>query len=69
MTEAELENKISTDNNDDARYILGRLCIEGTNDSVEKNVNKGKNWLKEAVRNNHMGALEYMTYYDIRFKK
>jgi len=59
MTEAELENKISTDNSDDARYVLGRLCIEGTNDLVLKNIKKGQNWLKEAVKNNHMAALEY----------
>lgn len=27
------------------------------------------NWLKEAIKNNHLGALEYKTYYDIRFDK
>lgn len=32
LPEAELENIINTDNNNDARYVLGRLLIEGTND-------------------------------------
>jgi len=44
---------------DEARYVLGRLMIEGTHDQVSKNENKGLNWLKEAVKNGHMGALEY----------
>jgi len=69
MNEAELENIISADNSDDARYILGRLSIEGTSDKIPKNIKKGQNWLKEAVKNDHLGAIEYQTYYDIRFNK
>lgn len=52
---------------DDARYILGRLLIEGSSDKVKKNEVKGINWLKEAIKNNHMLALEYKTYHEIRF--
>lgn len=69
MSEAELENIISTDNNDYARYVLGRLNIEGTSDKIPKNIKKGQNWLKEAVKHDHLGAIEYQTYYDIRFNK
>ena len=69
MSEADLETKISEDNSNDARYILGRLSIEGTNDQIPKNVKKGLNWLKEAVKNDHLSAVEYQTYYDIRFNK
>ena len=69
MSEAELENIIATTNSDDARCVLGILLIEGTSDKVKKNEKKGVNWIKEAIKNGHLGALEYKTYYDIRFDK
>ena len=69
MTEAELEALILQGNSNEARFILGRLLLEGLSDSVVKNEKKGINWLKEAIKNGHMGALEYKTYYDIRFDK
>ena len=55
--------------NDDARYVLGRLMLEGVSEKVPENENKGLNWLREAVKRNHMGTLEYKTYWDIRFDK
>jgi hypothetical protein len=43
--------------------------LEGSSDKVKRNDKKGVNWLKEAIKNNHGLALEYKTYYDIRFDK
>lgn len=43
--------------------------IEGSSDLVTKNVSKGLNWLKEAVKKGHMPSVEYKTYWDIRFDK
>ncbi len=43
--------------------------LEGTSDKITKNENKGMNWLKEAAKKGHLGALEYKTYWDIRFDK
>lgn len=71
MSEKELEGIIlgKEKNMDDARYILGKLMIEGTSETVPQNENKGLNWLKEASKNGHLGALEYKTYWDIRFDR
>lgn len=69
LSEAELENIIATKNSDDARYVLGRLLLEGTSDKIKKNEKKGVNWIKDAIGNGHLGALEFKTYYDIRFDK
>lgn len=55
--------------NDDARYVLGKLMCEGVSEQIKKNENKGLNWLKEAVKRNHLAALEYKTYWDIRFDR
>ena len=71
-TEAELETIIASDpaKADDARYILGRLHIEGTfPENVSVNEKKGVSWLKTASKNGHSLALEYKTYWDIRFDK
>ena len=70
MTEAELEGFISNEPSkaNDARYMLGRLLIEGTNpDKVPKNETKGIDLIKDAARNGHIPSVEYRTYYDIRF--
>ena len=71
MTEKELEalilSKSSQEN--DARYVLGKLLIEGVSDKVAKNENKGLNWLKEAMKKGHMPSVEYKTYWDIRFDR
>ncbi|MFS8160263.1 MAG: hypothetical protein ACMG6E_08665 [Candidatus Roizmanbacteria bacterium] len=69
MSEAELEAYIAQHNSDQGRYILGRLLLEGTNDKIIKNITKGVNWLKEAIKNGNLEALEYKVYYDIRFDK
>lgn len=52
---------------DDARYILGRLLIDGSSEKVKKNEKKGLNWIKDAIKNGHVEALEYKTYHEIRF--
>ena len=49
--------------------MLGRLLVDGTSDKIKKNQTKGINWLKEAIANNHLDALEFKTYFDIRFDK
>jgi TPR repeat protein len=74
MTEAQLEAIILADAQsklaDDARYILGKNQIEGSfPDKVPRNEKKGLNWIKEAEKHGHLPALEYKTYYDIRFEK
>jgi len=70
MTEAELENLIlARDSNNDARFVLGRLMMESTNDQVAYNENKGLNWIKEASKKGSFEALEYKTYWDIRFER
>ncbi len=74
MTEAQLEATIDKEPNsklaDDARYMLGKLMIEGCfQDRVPRNEKKGIYWIKEAVNHDHIPAIEYKTYYDIRFEK
>ena len=72
LKEAELESIIASEPSraDDARYILGRLLIEGTfPETVPRNEQKGVNWLKTAAKNGHMDALEHKTYWAIRFDK
>ena len=72
MTEAELETIIANEpaKADEARYILGRLLIEGTNaPKVAVNDTKGINWIKTAAKNGHVLSTEYKTYYDIRFDR
>jgi hypothetical protein len=43
--------------------------IEGVSDKVKKNGLKGVNWVKEAAKNGHLGAMEYKAYHDIRYDK
>ena len=71
MSEKELEGIILGRHaqQNDARYVLGKLMIEATSDNVPKNENKGLNWIKEAVKNGHMPSMEYKTYWDIRFDR
>ena len=73
MTEAELEGIIANEpaKADDARFVLGRLCIEGTTnpDKVPTNDTKGINWIKTAAKNGHVASIEYQTYYNIRFDR
>jgi len=72
MSEAELESIIASDpaNADDARFILGKLQIEGNfPENVPPNQEKGINWLKTASKNGHLLAEEYKTYWEIRFAK
>ncbi len=71
MSEAELEAFIlaKESNFNDARYVLGKLMVEGSSDKVQHNENKGINWIKEASKQGSFEALEYKTYWDIRFDK
>lgn len=69
MTEAELEQEISTNNNNLARLTLGRLLIEGMSEKIPRNELKGENWVKELVKKNYLPAVEYSTYRDILIKK
>ena len=74
LTEAELEAIIHKDPTsqlaDDARYSLGKNQIEGVfPERIPRNEKKGLQWVKQAVEHNHLPALEYKTYYDIRFEK
>ena len=72
LTEAELESFITNEpaKADEARYILGRLLIEGSSPKkVPVNETKGINWIKTAAKNGHILSLEYQTYYNIRFDR
>lgn len=69
MSEAELEQLIIEKNSNDARFVLGKALMDGNNDKIKKNEKKGVNWIKEAIKNGHIGALEYKTYHEIRFDK
>ena len=74
MTEAELESFIESGGDpakaNEARYILGKLLIEGSNpDKVPVNDTKGINWIKTAAKNGHISSIGYKTYYDIRFAR
>jgi len=68
LTEAELEEEISSKNNNMARLVLGRLLIEGTSEKIPKNELKGENWIKDLVKKGYLPAVEYSTYRDIRYK-
>ena len=70
LTEGELEATITANgqNANDARLVLGRQLIEGTG-KFPKNAKKGFNWVKEAGKNGHIGALEFRVYYEIRYDK
>ena len=70
MSEQDLEAIIfkKEDQQHEARYILAKNMIEGLG-KVEKNENKGLNWLRESVKAGSIEALEYKQYYDIRFGK
>lgn len=70
MTESELEALAlkRTDNNIE-RFVLGKLLVEGSSDKVPYNEVKGLNMIKEAVKSGCMPALEYKTYWDIRFEQ
>ena len=75
MTEGELESFImdektgrASDKND-ARFMLGKMMCEGTNPGVGHNENKGLNYIKEASKAGNMKAIEFKTYFDIRFDR
>jgi hypothetical protein len=70
MGENELESFILSKNGTmDARFVLGKKMCEGTDPRVQHNESKGVNWLKEAIKADHFGAIEYKTYHDIRFDR
>lgn len=71
MPEKELEGLILGNHasQNEARFVLGKLMVEGTSSVVPKNENKGLNWLKEASKRGHLPSLEYKTYHDIRFDR
>ena len=66
MGEAELESLIGEGNND-ARFVLGKLLVDNTSHLINRNIVKGMNWVKEAVKKGSIEALEYKTYLDIKF--
>ena len=71
-TEADLEGIIQTDkaNADKARYILGKLMVEGNYPERVPHISeKGYNWVKTAAANGNIDAVEFKTYYDIRFSQ
>ena len=70
LSQAELEAIITNEpaKADDARYVLGRLLIEGISPTkVPPNETMGNNYIKLGAKNNHLASIEYKTYYDIRF--
>jgi len=70
LTEAELEGIISNEpaKANAAKYVLGRLLIEGTSPAkVVADDAKGASWIKSAAKDGHLPSIEYKTYYDIRF--
>lgn len=70
MSEAELEELIQVkDGNNEARYVLGKLMIEDTSDKVQYNEYKGMSYIKQAAEKGLMDAIEYVTYWNIRFDK
>jgi TPR repeat protein len=74
MSEADLEALIAKEKDsklaNDARYMLGKNQIEGSfPDKVPRNEKKGINWIKEVEKHGHLPAIEFKTYYDIRFEK
>lgn len=70
MSEAELESlAMAKQPSALAKYVLGKLHLEGCSDKVPLNDKKGLNWLKEAVAADCLPALEYKTYYDIKFDR
>lgn len=74
MSDKELEAYILNTNNSaasiiDARFVLGKMMAEGSNPNVQHNETKGLNWIKEASKAGHIGALEFKTYWDIRFDR
>ena len=70
MTESELEGLIlASDSNNDARFVLGKLMVEGSSDKVAQNENKGLNWIKEASKKGSAEAKEFKTYWEIRFDR
>ena len=73
LTTVQLEEVISRSASakaDDARFVLGRLQIEGTfEERVAFNDTQGNEHLKTAAKNNHIASLEYLTYHAIRFDR
>ena len=74
MTEDELQAFIiskdgSIESAVEASYVLGKMLIEGTNSKIPVNEIKGLNWLKDAMYKGDINALEYKTYWDIRFDR
>jgi hypothetical protein len=68
MTEAELMS-LAYDKtpNENARFVLGKLMIEGSSPKVAINESKGLNLIKDSAKAGNIDALEYKTYHDIRF--
>ena len=57
LSQAELEAIITNEpaKADDARYVLGRLLIEGTSPTkVPPNETMGNNYIKLGAKNNHL---------------
>ena len=68
MSQGDLEGLAYDRNpNNAAKFVLGKLMIEGGSSKITKNEAKGLNLIKEAAKTGNIDALEYKTYHDIRF--
>ena len=68
MTEAELESlAIKNKGVNIERFVLGKLHVEGSSDKIPYNEVKGLNMIKESVGSGCIPALEYKTYWDIKY--
>ena len=68
MDEPSLEAlALAKESSTDAKFVLGKMMVEGSSETIPFNEKKGLNWIKEAVQAGNSAALEYKTYYDIRF--
>ena len=69
MTQSQLEG-LAYDKKPDtyAQFLLGKHMIEGGNPRIAKNETRGLNLVKDAAKAGNIDAVEYKTYYDIRFE-
>lgn len=69
MSEEELLKEIAEKDSNSARLTLARHFLEGTHDKIAKNVEKGREILREAAKKEYLPAIEYKIYWDIRNKE
>jgi TPR repeat protein len=69
LSEIELDDLATNKGVNDARFVLGKLMVEGSSPKVPLQETKGVNWIREAAKRGSIDALEYKTYWEIRFDK